>query len=73
MQRPQTVVPRRLALTALLGFGGLTACAQQQPAPRGAALPGVAVGTPQNPNKNYYTGADPDFQRQGSRSRGGGQ
>jgi predicted component of type VI protein secretion system len=49
----------------------LTGCTQTQP--RSTAHQGVSVGgqSARALNASYYTGADPDFQKQGSHNKGG--
>ena len=61
-----------IAIVAIIAMLVLTGCAQQQP--RSVANPGVSVGNNQSSrtlNSAYYSGADPDYQRQGGRGKGG--
>jgi hypothetical protein len=61
-----------IAVVAIMAMLVLPGCAQQQP--RSVANPGVAVGNSQSSrtlNSPYYSGSDPDYQRQGGRGKGG--
>ena len=75
MERPQHNEPHgslAVAVVAVTAVLALTGCAQQEP--RGVANPGVSVGSGQSSrtlNAPYYSGSDPDYQRQGGRAKGG--
>jgi len=75
MERPQQIEVRgslTIAAAAIIAMLVPTGCAQQEP--RSVANPGVAVGNSQSSrslNAPYYSGADPDYQRQGGRGKGG--
>ena len=58
----------QLASVAAILAIALSACSSPQP--RGYAQTGVAPGNDRALNSTYYTGSDPEFQRQG-KSRGG--
>ena len=58
---------RLIGIAALLGAA--VACAD--PPSRGTASPGVAPGSGRALNAPYYQGANPDFPRGTSGSRGG--
>ena len=75
MERPQENEVHgslAIAVVAIIAMLVLTGCTQQQP--RSAANPGVSVGSSQSSrtlNSQYYSGSDPDYQRQGDRGKGG--
>ena len=61
---------RVIQLTGVAAILTIAVSACSNPQPRGYAQTGVAPGNDRALNSTYYTGADPDFQRQG-KSRGG--
>jgi predicted component of type VI protein secretion system len=72
-RQPENEVHGSLAIAtaAVAAMLLLTGCTQTQP--RSTAHQGVSIGgqSARALNASYYTGADPDFQKQGNHSKGG--